>query len=217
MVQVMGFVLVLLSVLVNPFSLKAQTIDEVIDHIQDFYQKIQTIQADFIQETYFPQGPKEISSGKLWIKKSGKFRWEYHNPQKLFIISAGNTIYFYYPEAKQALAYPSGTTLGSKLALGFMTGRGNIKTDLKVESFQTLADNFWKINFLTVVNDPKVKRISLVVNPESGEVKEFSFVNASGEVIRVILENLKYNQALKDSLFHFSPSKEVKIINAQAQ
>lgn len=216
MAQAMVFVLALLLVLVNPFSLKAQTVDEVIDYIQDFYQKIQTLEAEFIQEAYISQGHKEVSSGRLWIKKPGKFRWEYYKPQKLFIISSGKSIYFYYPEEKQALVYPSGTTFGSKLALGFMTGRGNVKTDLKVESFQTLDNDFWKLNFLPANNDQKVRRISLVVNPKSGEVKEVILNMASGETLRIIFNNLQYNKALKDSLFQFSPPKDVKVIQAQS-
>lgn len=210
----MVFVLVLFWVLVNPYSLKSQTIDEVLEKIQTFYQRIQTIQADFTQEVYFPRKDKEISSGKFYIKKPGKFRWEYYVPQKFQIISKGDIIYFYYPKEKQALAYPSGKTLGSNLALGFMTGRGNLKNDIKVESFRVIESNFWEINFVPVFSDPKVQKVTLVVNPDSGEVREFIVINHSGERVRILIKNIKYNTSLRDSLFEFSPPKDVKIINA---
>lgn len=212
--KIFTFLGVLLIIFFYSLSLKSQTIDEVINHIQIFYNKIETIQASFIQEVYFPQGGKEVSYGKFYIKKPGKFRFEYLQPQNFQIISKGQIIYFYYPKEKQALVYPSNKTLGSNLAMGFMTGKGSIKNDLKVESFRILESNFWEIHFLPISKDPRVQKIILVVNPNSGEVKEFTVINTSGEKVRILLKNIKYNLSLPNSLFEFSPPKDVKVLNA---
>ena len=119
----MVFVLVLFWVLANNFSsLNAQNINEVLEKIQYFYENIKNLRADFLQETTFLDGSKEIRTGKVWIKKPGKFRWEYESPEKFLIVSDGVQIFIYYPEEKEVLIYPSGKIISSQLALGFMSG-----------------------------------------------------------------------------------------------
>ncbi|RKX61599.1 MAG: hypothetical protein DRP34_05510, partial [Thermodesulfobacteriota bacterium] len=207
----MGFVLVLFWVLVSSSKpLNAQTIDEVLNKIQYFYENTKSIKADFIQETVFLDKSKEIRTGKVWIKKPGKFRWEYQIPEKFLIISDGFQIFVYYPEEKEVLIYPSGKVISSQLALGFMSGRGNIKKDLKLESFKILNEKEWKISFLPVSKDTYIEKIVLTVNLDTGEVKEFYFINTSGEKVRIIFKNLEYNLDLKNNIFTFIPPKNSK-------
>ena len=137
-------VLVLCWVFVNPLNnIKAQSINEVINKIQYFYDHISSLKAVFVQETLFPDGRREIRKGKVWIKKPGKMRWEYSEPERFLIISNGEKLFVYYPEEKQVFIYPSGKAISSHLALGFMSGRGDIKKDLKLESFKILKKNLW--------------------------------------------------------------------------
>ncbi len=210
----MGFVLVLFWVLVSSSKpLNAQTIDEVLNKIQYFYENTKSIKADFIQETVFLDKSKEIRTGKVWIKKPGKFRWEYQIPEKFLIISDGFQIFVYYPEEKEVLIYPSGKVISSQLALGFMSGRGNIKKDLKLESFKILNEKEWKISFLPVSKDTYIEKIVLTVNLDTGEVKEFYFINTSREKVKIIFKNLKYNLDLKNNIFTFIPPKNSKVLN----
>ena len=210
----MGFVLVLFWVLVSSSKpLNAQTIDEVLNKIQYFYENTKSIKADFIQETVFLDKSKEIRTGKVWIKKPGKFRWEYQIPEKFLIISDGFQIFIYYPEEKEVLIYPSGKVISSQLALGFMSGRGNIKKDLKLESFEILNEKEWRISFFPVSKDTYIEKIVLTVNLDTGEVKEFYFINTSGEKVRIIFKNLEYNLDLKNNIFTFIPPKNSKVLN----
>ena len=214
----MGFVLVLFWVLVSSSKpLNAQTIDEVLNKIQYFYENTKSIKADFIQETVFLDKSKEIRTGKVWIKKPGKFRWEYQIPEKFLIISDGFQIFIYYPKEKEVLIYPSGKVISSQLALGFMSGRGNIKKDLKLESFEILNEKEWKISFFPVSKDTYIEKIVLTVNLDTGEVKEFYFINTSGEKVRIIFKNLEYNLNLKNNIFTFIPPKNSKVLNTSPE
>jgi len=212
LVQVMVFVLALLLVLASPFNgVKSQTIEEVLNRIQNFYEKTESIRASFVQETDFPSGKREIRKGKVWMKKPGLFRWEYLEPEKFIIISDGRNIYVYYPEENQAFVYPSGKAVSSQLALGFMSGRGDIRKDLKIESFKTLEKNLWQINFFTSHADSQIEKISLLVNLSTGEVKEILLYYLSGEKVKIIFENLEYNAEFSPKIFKFNPPKRVKI------
>ncbi|MCD6548105.1 MAG: outer membrane lipoprotein carrier protein LolA [Thermodesulfobacterium sp.] len=215
LVRVMVFVLVLFWVLANNFSsLNAQNINEVLEKIQYFYENIKNLRADFLQETTFLDGSKEIRTGKVWIKKPGKFRWEYESPEKFLIVSDGVQIFIYYPEEKEVLIYPSGKIISSQLALGFMSGRGNIKKDLKLESFEILNKKEWKISFIPISKDTYIEKIILMVNLDTGEVKELYFINTVGEKIRIVFKNLRYNLDLGNNLFTFIPPRNSKLFKA---
>jgi len=211
-------VLVLLLALVgNLNSLRAQNIDEVLGKIQYFYENIKSIKANFIQETVFLDGSKEIRTGKVWIKKPGKFRWEYKSPEKFLIISDGVRVFIYYPEEKEVLICSSGKVIPSQLALGFMNGRGSIKKDLKLESYEILSKKEWKISFLPITKDSYIEKIILTVNLNTGEVREFYFINTAGEKIKIVFKNLEYNISLENNLFTFVPPRDSKIVNAYSE
>ena len=51
-----------------------------------------------------------------------------------------------------------------------MSGRGNIKKDLKLESFEILNEKEWKISFFPVSKDTYIEKIVLTVNLDTGAV-----------------------------------------------
>lgn len=213
----MVFVLVLSLLLVNLISsvytqnAYAHTVEEILQKIQTFYNNVQTIRGEFVQETTFVTGQKETRSGRLWIKKPGLFRWEYSSPERFIIISDGRNLYVYYPDEKQAYVYPSGKALSSQLALGFMSGRGDISRDLKVESYRIIGANTWQINFLPVSQDPQIEKITIIVNQSNGEVEAITLRYAGGETVKIQLRKIEYNIELPQRLFQFTPPRNTKV------
>lgn len=210
----MVFVLALLLILVNPLpkrAILAQSIDEILAKIQSFYHETTSLRGSFIQETYFPNGGKEQRQGKFWMKKPGLFRWEYYTPEKFIIISDGRNIYVYYPDENQAFIYPSGKAISSQLALGFMSGRGDLTKDLKLESFQVLSHDLYEITFLPAYKDEQLKKIVLKTLYPKGEVKEVLLFYFSGERVKIAFNHLEYNLDLPLKIFQFQPPKKAKI------
>ncbi len=206
------FALVLLSLLiVNPFKGYPQSINQVLDNIQAFYESTQSIRAEFVQETIHPNGQKEVRTGRVWIKKPGLFRWEYLTPEKFIVISDGTNLYVYYPEEKRVFVYPTGKAISSQLALGFMSGRGDIRKDLRIESYNSLSDNLWELNFLPPSQENQVEKITLFVDLSTGEVKRFIVWHKTGEKVLVNFRKLEYNVNMSDKIFKFTPPKDAKV------
>ncbi|MFN3505621.1 MAG: LolA family protein [Caldimicrobium sp.] len=209
----MVYVLALLLILANPFNkgALAQSVEEVISKIQTFYRETDSIRGSFTQETTFIHGQKEVRQGKFWMKKPGLFRWEYLIPDKFLIISDGRNIFVYYPEEKQVYIYPSGKAISSQLALGFMSGRGDITKDLKLESFKVLSNNLWELTFLPAYKEEQLEKIALYVFYPKGEVKEVLIHYLSGEKVKIVFNNLEYNLELPMKIFQFKPPKNANI------
>ena len=74
---------------------------EVLNEIQNRYEKTNDFEARFIQE-YIGKVMKQPNrgEGKVYFKKRGMMRWDYTVPnQKL--LSDGHTLWYYQPEEKQ--------------------------------------------------------------------------------------------------------------------
>ncbi|MFN4132394.1 MAG: LolA family protein [Caldimicrobium sp.] len=210
----MVYALALLLLLVNPFPNResfAQSIEEIISKIQSFYHETTSLRGSFVQETYFSNGRKEERQGKFWMKKPGLFRWEYYTPEKFVIISDGRNIYVYYPEENQAFVYPSGRAISSQLALGFMSGRGDITKDLKLESFRALPNNYWELTFSPAYKDEQLEKVILKTLFPKGEVKEVFLFYFGGEKVKISFNHLEYNLELPMKIFQFNPPKNAKI------
>lgn len=206
----MVFVLVLFWVLLNGFlSLKAANIDEVLDQIQLFYDQTYTIKAEFVQETRLPSGKIETRTGKFWMKKPGKLRWEYLSPEKFVIVSDGKNFYLHYPEEKQTILYSAHEYPSYQLILGFMNGVGNLKKDLKLESFKVLEKGFWEISFSPISKDYlNINKITLIAKLSTGEVKQIQLFYSMGEKVKINFKKISYNLDLKDSIFSVSVTSQ---------
>lgn len=60
-----------------------------------FIQKISNIDGDVLEE----------SQGELWVKSPNLFFWHMQNPEEMFLISDGKTLWHYFPGIKQVVAY----------------------------------------------------------------------------------------------------------------
>jgi outer membrane lipoprotein-sorting protein len=77
---------------------------EVVKQLQARYEKTKDLQADFTQKTIIEGFERPItSSGKVYIKKPGRLRWNYLDPSVEDIYVNRDDIKVYVPEHKQVL------------------------------------------------------------------------------------------------------------------
>ena len=119
---------------------------EVLNEIQNRYEKTNDIEANFIQE-YIGKVMKQPNrgEGKVYFKKKGMMRWDYTVPnQKL--ISNGHTLWYYQPDEKQVFVSDVSRVLKEKTPLAFLAGEGNLSRDFKLlnlnESVSQKEENF---------------------------------------------------------------------------
>ncbi len=198
---------VLAAVLVlSSLSFAAVPPDDIVSKLQQKYETISTIEADFVQEaTSKAMKRSDTSEGRVYFKKPGKMRWEYRKPLQDLIVSNGKTIWVYQPDLAQAIEKPFDAG-ASVLATDFLSGIGDLKKNFKVK----VADN----GTITLVpKDPgeNIRKITLSLDP-GGLVRKTTIDDAFGNETSITFKNLKTNTELKDSLFEFKPPKGVTIV-----
>ena len=81
-----------------------QEVHEVVKQLQARYEKTKDLQADFTQKTRIEGFERPVtSSGKVYIKKPGRLRWDYLDPANEQIYVNHDDVKVYVPEHKQVL------------------------------------------------------------------------------------------------------------------
>jgi outer membrane lipoprotein carrier protein len=104
----------------------------------------------------------------------------------------------------------------SKLVIRFLSGIGKLKEDFQIR-YATPAATDKSGNYLLVLTpkqaDLGVDRLNMTVDRTSFHIIQCSFFDAYGNLTRIRFQNIKTNNHLSESLFHFKPPRGVEIFN----
>jgi len=211
------FAFLLFHLFFNPLAFCA-TGKEVLNEIQNRYEKTNDFEAHFIQE-YIGKVMRQPNKGegKVYFKKKGMMRWDYTVPnQKL--ISDGHTLWYYQPEEKQVLVSDISSVLKEKTPLAFLAGEGNLSRDFNLlnlnESVSQKEDNY------VVELAPKeplatLTKLMLTVDKKTYFVLQTDVFDALGNVTRTRFIDIKTNAGLSNAFFQFAIPPGTEVIKMQ--
>jgi outer membrane lipoprotein carrier protein len=191
---------------------------EVLNEIQNRYEKTNDIEANFIQE-YISKGMKQPNrgEGKVYFKKKGMMRWDYTVPnQKL--ISDGHTLWYYQPDEKQVLISDVSRVLKEKTPLAFLAGEGNLSRDFNLlnlnESVSQKEDNY-VIELAPKESLATLSKLILTVDKKTYIILQVDVFDGLGNLTRTLFINIKTNVGLSNSFFQFTSPPGTEVIKMQ--
>lgn len=114
MIKHVGYVLTLAILGLGAMVAQADTGTE---RLNKFMKKAKTVEATFTQEVVSEQGKiTQTAIGKFYLKRPGKFRWEYQSPNPQLIVGDGKKLWVYDKELEQVTVKPMKQALGSSPA-----------------------------------------------------------------------------------------------------
>jgi outer membrane lipoprotein carrier protein len=97
--------------LLLPFTLVANP-------VSDYFTALETFEANFTQRVVDANGDVvQEASGEVWIRKPGRFRWNYVSPYRQIIVADGERLWNYDADLEQASVSPVDDTLTSTPAM----------------------------------------------------------------------------------------------------
>jgi outer membrane lipoprotein carrier protein len=211
------FVFILFHLVFNPVVFCA-TGQEVLNEIQNRYEKTNDFEGRFIQE-YIGKVMKQPNrgEGKVYFKKRGMMRWDYTVPnQKL--LSDGHTLWYYQPEEKQVLVSDVSRVLKEKTPLAFLAGEGNLSRDFDIlnlnESVSQKEDNY-VVELVPKELLATLSKLMLTVDKKTYTVLQADVFDGLGNVTRTRFIDIKTNVGLSNSFFHFSIPPGTEVIKMQ--
>lgn len=195
--------LFIFSILYFPTLLWA---DPILDNFLD---NLQTLHAQFEQRQFSETGKLlEISKGEVYVKRPGKFRWEYQSPYDQLIVADGRSVWIYDKDLEQVTIKNLNDALGKTPAL-------LLSADGKVDN------NFFIINL-----PPQGNLTRLLLKPKSEEA-QFASIQLNlqdnilsglelkdnfGQTTFISFKQVNKNLVFQDNLFAFKAPPGTDII-----
>ncbi len=187
-------------------SLEASSLSRIINKLQKIYEKAEDFKSEFHQESYNRTFKRWVKAdGVVYMKKSGKMRWEYKGENAQTIVSDGKTMWVYQSAAKEVIISDLRSSV-AKVPVSFLDGMGNLKRDFKVEkiSLKDYPSSKYIVLRLTPKKElPNLTEMILVIKRKDFSVKEVRSFDFYHNENRIIFKNPEINSGLKDSLFRF--------------
>jgi outer membrane lipoprotein carrier protein len=191
---------------------------ELLNGIQNRYEKANDVEANFIQE-YIGKGMKQATrgEGKVYLKKRGMMRWDYTTPhQKL--ISDGHTLWFYQPDEKQVLVSDLSNVLKERTPLAFLAGEGDLGRDfdlLNLKESVSQKEESYVIELTPKEPLATFSKLVLTVDKKAFTILQAEVFDAMGNVTRTRFINVRTNVGLSDPLFRFAAPPGTEVIKMQ--
>ena len=177
--------------------------------VQSFFDDLQTLQADFHQEVRDGNnGVQQVSDGKVWIQRPGRFRWDYATPYRQQIVSDGERLWSYDEDLEQVTVQPVGEVLSATPAM-LLGGSQPIESVFTIEPLPDDGER-QRVLLRPKGDDSNVTALLLDFSGEviSGIRAEDSF----GNITTFTFSNLVRNRELDSALFRFEPPAGVDIV-----
>ena len=171
-----------------------------IERINTYLNEIKTLRADFLQVA--TNG--EIASGKLYMSRPGKIRFEYTPPSPILILSDG-TFLIYIDKHLEGMTH----FFLSNSPISFLVKKSvRITDDTEIISFSQKA-NIIRIK-LAKLNQIDNGTITLNFTNQPFDLRKWVVTDPQGVETTVILSNMEKNITLNPKLFEFEgfPKKE---------
>ncbi|GGH16313.1 hypothetical protein GCM10011586_38050 [Silvibacterium dinghuense] len=188
----------------------AMTAETLAGRIDAHYNRLHSLEVHFVQ-TYEGMGMNRKEEGALLLKKPGRMRWTYSQPDgKLFVLD-GKDGYFYSPGQNEAQKVPAKELDDMRSPLSLLLGHTQLMKQLNGIALRTNDDGTWT---LTGVPKGLEKRVAsfAVTAAADGTIHALRVEETDGIVNGFRFSGEAANVPVKDSDFVFVPPQGVHIV-----
>ncbi|HYO81237.1 MAG TPA: outer membrane lipoprotein chaperone LolA [Bryobacteraceae bacterium] len=187
--------LLLLSLLASP------KLSRVLEDVERHYNGVRTLQVEFEETLSGPGRPRISESGRLYLRKPGRMRWDYKTPQGKLFLSDGKDVYYYNPTTKQAERMKLRETEDMRAPLAFLLGRLDFQKDFT--NFQSRSEGGDVIVTATPKSDKMpYKQVEFAVSAQR-EIRRLVVTGHDNALLSFRFTDERMNPALADTLFRF--------------
>jgi outer membrane lipoprotein carrier protein len=183
---------------------EAESVEQLVDRIQAFYEKIQDFSSQFEQRYHYKAFDRtQVSSGRVFFKKPARMRWDYEKPTKRSFLLTENQVLAL---DTAAMTLTKTTLEMDKLsaAVTFLWGRGKLKEEFNISQVECKGCKEVRLELVPKKEEPRFQKLFLDVNPKTAQVMQSTVVDPDGSENRIRFLNWKENQNLKPETFRLS-------------
>ena len=173
--------------------------------VDERYNAMRTLRMDFTEQLA-TAGVQKRESGVLELKKPGRMRWDYQQPQPKLFVSDGKTAFFYVPGERQARKGPVKKLDDLQSPLRYLLGKSRIADELEG----------LKLDGNVLSGTPKhlkdrVEKVELTISPEA-LIERIVIEEIDGTRTEFAFSNIQENVTIADQQFKFVPPPGIEMV-----
>ena len=190
-----------------------QSPDTLAKQLQARYQNVRDFTADFVQ-TY--RGgvlrTETRERGTVAVKKPGRMRWIYTNPERKEFVSDGQKMYSYIPEDRQVMVSNVPADSQAPTPVLFLAGKGDLVKDFTASQADSPVPGSIGLKLTPRRNEPEYEYLIVAVDPATLQIRALTTRDRQGGESTIRFENLKENKGISDKDFAFRIPRGVDVI-----
>lgn len=200
--------LVAMLLIVVSMGASAAEAPSAADSLRRFFNDVRSYTARFQQVSIDEsKQPIQESTGRLWLERPNKFRWNYDKPRQQ-IVGDGERVWVYDEELQQISVRSMATGLADTPAL-LLAGKGRIDDAFTIKNQNEDTGVAWA-ELVPKRKDSGFETLRLGF--EQGKIRVIEMVDGLGHTTRYTLRNGEENTKIDPARFSFVPPKGVDVV-----
>lgn len=187
--------------------------DDLIKRIETRYGRMRGLAADFEQTYSGPGVRSRRESGRLFLERPRRMRWEYDpKPGKLFIVN-GREVWFYVPADREATHADASQVSDARFPFLFLLGNTNLRRvfrSITLIDRQGASRDTRTLRLVPRATISGLREIYLEVLTDA-TISGIRIVDETGATSEVSLTNVRENFIAPPEAFHFRPPPGVTL------
>jgi len=168
------------------------------EHLRRYLDDLDTLSAEFRQITLSADGGRMVESeGTLYLKRPGRFRWEYRQPMEQVIVADGQRVWLHDIELDQVSHQGQDSALGGTPAQ-LLASDDPIERHFEILPWDAGDQREW-VELRPMAEEGQVARIR--IGFVGDELDTLLMEDIFGQITRFSFVEVQRNPSLKDELF----------------
>lgn len=147
----------------------------------------------------------ELSQGELWVKYPNLFHWHITSPEENFLISDGDTLWFYVPIIKQVTAYCLNNNNFDNILFKLLFNHDCYEWNY----YDVSQKNNW-FDLKPILNNIQHLKEYRIEISNCGIITQFSVIEKDGQQIDYYFFN-QHHGSVSAEKFHFTISEDIQL------
>ncbi len=190
--------------------------EEAKTQLENYLNNIKNFEANFEQSLISGKDElQELSKGKFYLSRPGKFLWEYSEPYEQSIIADGKNIWIYDKDLEQVTVREMTEILADSPAL-LLSNEVAISEEFDVSTLPDISsrNQEW---FVLKPKDQDKQYADIRLAFEKKQLREMELRDNFGQLTKIVFSKQKSNHELAPELFNFTPPEGVDVLNASTE
>ena len=187
------------------------TAGELAARIDHHYNSLHSLSVHFVQH-YDGMGMHRKEAGVLLLRKPGKMRWTYTDPEGQLFVLDGKNAYFYTPGQSEAQRVPEKQLNDLQSPLRFLLGHTELEKELTNLQVTPQGNGEYELTGVPKGMEQRISALKIEAEAD-GTIRRMSIVETDGVTNSFDFSGELGNAPAPESAFVFTPPPGVHVVN----